>query len=70
MALAAGYRGSELVHYLVLLDRMEEARAAADELRKADPNLTLAVVRKRFAGYSSGYRERRLATLRAAGIPE
>ena len=36
----------------------------------AEPGFTIAVARKRYAGYSDSYLERRMAAFRAAGIPE
>jgi adenylate cyclase len=67
---AEGYPRPITVHYLVQLGRMDDARAVAAELRAAELGYTLASARTRLACYGAGHRERRLASLRAAGIPE
>jgi adenylate cyclase len=61
---------SHLVNCLVLLGRMDEARGAAQALLDVDPGLTLAVAHARMVEWSDRHRERRLASLRVAGIPE
>jgi adenylate cyclase len=61
---------STMLHHLVRLNRMDEARALVRTILEDDPEFTLAIARKRFQGYSAAFMERRIAALRAAGIPE
>jgi adenylate cyclase len=61
---------SHLINCLVLLGRMDEAREAARALLELDPRRTLATARAQMGEWNSPHCERRLASLRAAGIPE
>jgi adenylate cyclase len=61
---------SHFINCLVLLGRMDEAREAARALLELDPGRTLATARAQMAEWNSPHCERRLASLRAAGIPE
>jgi adenylate cyclase len=58
------------IHCLVQLGRVEEARESASALLKERPGYTLATARSSMAPFSRHHVERRLASLRAAGIPE
>jgi hypothetical protein len=49
---------------------MDEARDAAQAMLNVHPGFTLAFARNEMAQFNGAYRERRLASLRAAGIPE
>jgi adenylate cyclase len=61
---------THLIHCLVLLGRMDEARAVVRDLTATDSNYTIAVAREHLGAHTSEARERRLASLRAAGTPE
>jgi adenylate cyclase len=61
---------THLIHCLVLLGRMDEARAVVRDLTATDSNYTIAVAREHLGAHTSEARERRLTSLRAAGIPE
>jgi adenylate cyclase len=61
---------THLIHCLVLLGRMDEARSIVREVIAADPNYTIAAARENLAAHTREVRERRLASLLAAGIPE
>jgi adenylate cyclase len=61
---------THLIHCLVLLGRMDDARAVVRDLTAADSNYTIAVAREDLGAHTSEARERRLASLRAAGMPE
>jgi adenylate cyclase len=61
---------SHLINCLVLLGRMDEAREAARALLELDPGRTLTLARAQMAEWNNPHCERRMASLRAAGIPE
>jgi adenylate cyclase len=67
---AEGYGFPITVYCLVQLGRLDEAQRFTAELRAWDPGYTMRSAQKRLACYGAGHRERRLASLRAAGIPE
>ncbi len=73
-ALAVGkgelFGRSGLVHCLVTLGRIDEAKKVAKTILADNPSHTIASARQGFAMYPADYRERRLSSLRAAGIPE
>jgi adenylate cyclase len=57
-------------HHLVRLNRMDEARALARTILAEEPGLTLAFARRTHRGCTPAFVERRIAALRAAGIPQ
>jgi adenylate cyclase len=65
-----GFGHTHMVHCLMLLGRIDEAREVARTILEANPGYSLAVARNSMAPYGSDYRARRLASFRAAGIPE
>jgi hypothetical protein len=67
---AEGYGFAITIHCLVQLGRLDEARRFTAELRAWDPGYTMRSAEKRLSCYGVGHRERRLAALRAAGVPE
>jgi adenylate cyclase len=64
------YGRPTMLHHLVRLNRMDEARALVRTILEEEPGFTLAVARTRHHGYSAAFMERRIAGLRVAGIPE
>jgi adenylate cyclase len=67
---AEGYGLAITIHCLVQLGRVDEAKRFTAELRAWDPGYTMRSAEKRLACYGVGHRERRLTSLRAAGVPE
>jgi TolB-like protein/class 3 adenylate cyclase len=65
-----GFGRGHMLHCLVLLGRMEEAREVAGKILESSPGYSLADVRNSMVPYDSFYQARRLASYRAAGIPE
>jgi adenylate cyclase len=59
-----------MLHHLVRLNRMDDARALVRTILEEEPEFTLAVARRAHQGYSPAFMERRIAAYRAAGIPE
>jgi len=57
-------------HHLVRLNRMDEARALERTILAGEPGLTLAFARRTHRGCTPAFVERRIAALRAAGIPQ
>jgi TolB-like protein/Tfp pilus assembly protein PilF len=55
---------------LALAGRTEEARAAADELLKLEPNLTVTLFRERYPGSASPQATRFAEALASAGVPK
>ena len=55
-------------HHLVRLNRMDEARART--ILAEEPGLTLVFARRTHRGCTPAFVERRIAALRAAGIPQ
>jgi len=72
MAIASGegFGMSHLVHCLVLLGQLDEAKQVARAMLAIDPSYTVALASRIGAAFTPAHRERRLASLRAAGIPE
>jgi TolB-like protein/class 3 adenylate cyclase len=66
----AVYGRATLLHHLVRLNRMDEARALVRIILEDDPGYTVAFARRTHQGYSPAFMERRMAAYRAAGIPE
>jgi hypothetical protein len=66
----AVYGRATLLHHLVRLNRMDEARALVRTILEDDPGFTVAVARRTHQGYSPAFMERRISAYRAAGIPE
>jgi adenylate cyclase len=66
----AVYGRTTMLHHLVRLNRMDEARALVRTILEDRPEFTLAVARRTHQGYTPAFMERRMAALRAAGIPE
>ena len=66
----AVYGRATLLHHLVRLNRMDDARALVRTILEEEPEFTLAVARRAHQGYSPAFMERRIAAYRAAGIPE
>jgi adenylate cyclase len=69
-ARGAVYGRATMVHHLVRLNRMDEARALVRTILEVTPGYTLAFARRTHHGYSPALMERRIASYRAAGIPE
>jgi adenylate cyclase len=61
---------THLIHCLVLLGRINEARTIARDLAATNSNYTITAAREHLGAHTSEARERRLASLRTAGIPE
>jgi adenylate cyclase len=61
---------SHLIHCLVQLGRIDEAREEARKLMDQRPRITLAFFREDMKHWPAAYQERRLVALRAAGFPE
>ena len=60
-----------LIHCLVLLCRVDEAKEIVRRILQTNPNFSLAAFQIRLAPFHNRqFRERRLATFRAAGVPE
>jgi adenylate cyclase len=69
-ARGAVYGRATMVHHLVRLNRMDEARALVQTILEEEPGFTVAFARRTHHGYSPAFMERRIAAYRAAGIPE
>lgn len=58
------------IHCLIALGRVDEAKALVRSLLADNPSSTIASARQDFAMYPVDYCERRLSSLRLAGLPE
>ncbi len=61
---------SAMIHCLITLGRVEEARALAQAYLAEYPSHTVGRARQELRMYESRYRDRRLVSHRTAGIPE
>ena len=59
-----------LTYALVMLDRVDEAKRAVDELRNIEPGFTIKRFRERFPGRDGPMAEPWAKALRVAGLPE
>jgi hypothetical protein len=65
------YAIPNLVHCLVALDRVDEAKEVVRKVLDNNPDFTLANLRIRLTPFGDrDFREQRLASFRVAGVPD